>query len=76
MLSVAARHLIKRTYVDEPFFERLDLQRHIFRIDSHLGQTACDEPGAVLPSSLEHIPKFTILIFAPNLPDPLRNARI
>src|ERR1700681_3862764 len=55
----------------QPFLDRLDLQRQIFRIDPALREAAGDEPEAGLAGAGVHIAQFLILAEAPDRADAL-----
>src|ERR1700692_2360113 len=53
----------------QPFLDRLDLQRQIFRIDPALRQAAGDEPEAGLRGARVHVAQFLPLAEAPDRTD-------
>src|SRR5260370_17160021 len=55
----------------QPFLDRLDLQRQMLRADPALRQAAGDEPQARLPGTRVHVAQFLLLAKAPDGADAL-----
>ena len=54
----------------QPFLDRLDLQRQIFRVDPALRQAAGDEPEARLAGAGVHVAQFLSFAESPDRADP------
>src|SRR3954451_11779662 len=54
-----------------PFLDRLDLQRQIFRVDPALREAAGDEPEAGLPGARIHVTQLEAVAKAPDRADPV-----
>src|ERR1700693_592003 len=71
-LREAASGLVARAR-QQPFLDRLDLQRQIFRVDAALRETAGDEPEAGLAGARIHVAQFLPFAKSPDRPDPRGN---
>src|SRR3954469_20231081 len=57
-----------------PFLDRLDLEREIFRVDPALREAAGDEPEAGLPGACIHVAQLEAVAKAPDRADPVDDA--
>src|SRR5882672_6404439 len=67
-MSRECRVLRARNPRQQPFLDRLDLQREIFRVDAALRQAAGDEPEAGLAGARIHVAQ--LFIRAPSVTKP------
>src|SRR6202790_5641877 len=57
----------------QPFLDRLDLQRQVFRVDPALREAAGDEPEAGLRCPCVHVAQFLAVAESPDRADAARN---